>query len=60
MIEPPIMSPKIQMTREEQKTLLDQSKSSAFGGASMIYNQMDMQSSVSYNSNMFKGLDSIS
>lgn len=48
------------MTMEEQKVLLDQSKSSAFGGASMIENQMDMQSSVSYNSNMFKGLDSIS
>lgn len=49
------------MSAIEQQDLLDRSKqSSTFGGASMIENRMEMQSSASFNIDMFKGLDSIS
>lgn len=54
-------SPRVTMTAFEQRELLDRSKqSSTFGGASMIENRMELQSSASYNTDMFKGLDSIS
>jgi hypothetical protein len=56
----PHESPRVTMTALEQRELLDRSKqSSAFGHTSMI-EKMELQSSASYNTDMFKGLDSIS
>lgn len=50
------------MNAVEQKDLMDMSKqSSTFGGTSMIErDNADLQSSVSFNIDMLRGLDSIS
>ena len=55
------LEPRVTMTATEQRELLNQSKqSSTFGGQSLIENNLDLQSSASFNIDMFKGLDSIS
>ena len=51
-------SPRVRMTTAEQKELLNKSKQS-FGGTSGIEN-VEMHSSISFNTELFKNLDSIS